>query len=685
MRFFLPIRFGVLVLKCMQIIKSQFTPKSFFLLTIFLQQNLKMSRTWATLPIEIIQLIIENLKYKDQVRQCALVCKGWQLPAQQSYFENVIVNDDTLLKFLKCLKGSTNQVGEFVKVFDYHNHLRGEQQQRYVLEAHFKQLVKFCPNVKTFRINEMPDTLWPEFIEQVQKGNWSHLQQIPPPGDISNIENYTKAALACPKLMAVTLILWNSLSDENEAFIKKLSQGLGAFKRLKFLTIHTLGIIEDLLELESRVPIDDCPTLEHFSLYASYALLSSNAFVEEGTQPSLEKRLTAIRPHGNLKRFEGSLLLSDKSIKYVVRKFPNLEHLTLNTEEDYHDVTGLPPLNISLDVMDLFFGFISNLQSFKLGLTYPLNSTHVATIYFKAASKPPSRLKIHYQYCGPGSSGQDSSSIIHMQNAEENTVDQQLNFQHNDSDYLKISFLIRGRLRFLSTASLNFVDINREIGKSLEDLHLYGNDRVLAPAYNEIMTRNVYNAAEHCLKLKKLTLSRTVISKTNEAHINESVETLILDHCPIANDTLQCASTSFPCLKYITITADEDIYNSIEERSFQVFLDLTNSNIDTLIWKDNDFIDFKSIVLGDYSKMYLKVTLTEVGEEKNYVLCAKLEENATSATVGIVKRVDSLSSLDKEAPPYCIMHILCKSIKSFKREFIPFYSSTHSPQTFELN
>ncbi|CAO3667791.1 hypothetical protein CU097_010855 [Rhizopus azygosporus] len=103
------------------------------------------------LPIDILHLIFDYLKEKEDIKSCRLVCLQWCMALTYRLFQDISIKDEYHLKALLDLTTSSKsnrliQLGQYAKTMTIYSS-RDYKQMPVITRHDFEQLVKSCPHV----------------------------------------------------------------------------------------------------------------------------------------------------------------------------------------------------------------------------------------------------------------------------------------------------------------------------------------------------------------------------------------------------------------------------------------------------------------------------------------------------------------------------------------------------------
>lgn len=600
-----------------------------------------MARSWSALPREILQSIFKIANESGTIEQCLFVCKGWLLPAQEEIYKKVELTSNQINFFVEAIEESPYQPGKYVQTIFFH-----EGENFPSITSLFLRFVDLCPNVREFRIDDMPANLWPQLLEALQMGKWKNLKLIPKPESVLNLEYYANIALKCNNLESITLLLWINLSEENEGQLNRLVKNLNTFKFLNHLDLQTFAVYPELSLIESALKIEDCSSLKSVNFYPAYPLI---AMAIDG-----EREDTAlICPTPNILSFQGYIILSIKSLKYIIHKFPGLN--TLKLDMVVRNFFSLPLRQASSQkdtAIDEFLEFISKIEQFNIGFINIENPSNLITRYFNSSCNLHKKVKIHISTMCP------SQTSMHPNISIKKTTKM---YDLLSGEDIKMTGITVSTPRISEDNEDNGFfprfQIARYIGSDVTVLHFS------SPAYDSskddihMIEENLEEALEHCSSLKTLILSNITIPYFEDA-VPQSLETIIFNIETKSTMERFVKSWSFSYLMYISlflnISKDEPSPNC-----YRFDMDLQCSRLKNVSFNAN--IHTSGIQSSNFSKLCLEILYTSGAPKDTFAI------DSLGMRKAYEKEFDIFSdySYKPESFDCCQITIICAGIKTF--------------------
>jgi hypothetical protein len=120
-----------------------------------------MTKSWGTLPVEILDQIFADLTLTSDIQQTRLVCKPWTAAAQSKLYENVQLFDEKHAKlFVQSVENSPKQeIGMLVKTIALVNTNSTDWRRSYYWSPDLRSLksivtsfMELCPKVQLFKV-----------------------------------------------------------------------------------------------------------------------------------------------------------------------------------------------------------------------------------------------------------------------------------------------------------------------------------------------------------------------------------------------------------------------------------------------------------------------------------------------------------------------------------------------------
>lgn len=615
-----------------------------------------MSRSWNSLPVEVLRIIFDNLTESPNKIEYQLVCKGWLMLAQQMSFEKIDLYKSNSKGFLNDIDGSPNCVGDYVRTLHLHNETKALQQRWDSFLLDLACLINLCPNVKVLTVAEVVDDMWETILLGLENGKWKGLRRIPQPTDIYYETGYYSVVSACTFLESVTLIIWENLSDENEQQLRKVIKNLETFIFLKHLDVRSFLVLSNLYDLELKIKLEKFSRLESLCIKPSYNMLSAHT-------PFIDQANVEIGQHLNIKLFEGRVQLSDDSILYILRKFPKLEKLALElvTGTFFSESSQQIRKNRNV-IIRRFFDFVNQLESFDLSYIALKDPSDLVSSYFNLSEQPPKKVKMQYDFGTPAEANRRADVRIRSRFASGDLL------WKDDPSMIDLLVLPIQLPTGDNLENLQRLEIVEDIGKHIEIFHLSASylDYGLNPNARKVLTENFEDIILNCFSLKSIILTNIGIEYSQS--INVSTEFLLLNQCPSEDITLQRASSCFPSLKYVTINSRLN-YDVNSVHPYNSVVELRNNEIENLAWCDVSYSFNGNQTYNVIKKVFLKISSFDIGEQF-FVF-----DHLGVSEIDKEKFIRYISfSPEKNLETTRHLHIMCKKIRSFTP--ISLYPST---------
>jgi hypothetical protein len=581
-----------------------------------------MTKSWQTLPFEIVEQIIAHIESQHDLQQAQLTCKFWTAAAQNKFYETVHLLDmDRANIFIQTIQSSPQDLGTRVKTLTVMN-------KKYTIWPLstpgflniFKSLVNLCPQVEVLNMSEFNHNwIWDHLMDELKNEKWMYFRYVSPPlfGTSEDFSSYTNALMVRQKINIQSMMIWN----QNMQSLNTLSKNLHQFDRLKNLAIKLNESI-NVLDLEP-ILANKCNTrsLQSISFNCTHHIKPARQTKLLDHSTILDNNLgnlSTIHPYHHVKSFEADqILFTDMSFKYFMHKFPCLVKLSLGANGGHTMVK----LHFSQAMMDVFISVLSKLESFDLKIRITTNSTTTIQQFFQTLADFPKKISILYS--DDTRDPLKCPYIYARRNVKryQNFFSREIQEFEDKEDGLIIFLSISPFLHTPNTAVVPHNQLILEVGDKLEELELNqccvlsyegeywdGNEEEEGP-FRAKLCRSVSLILERCTSLKKLSLESMDLRGYNfesafNGVINQSIEMIHIVACLVDRRTFSTLFASLGSVKYFTLAGS---WMQEEEDTYCSFFDMpSDTELETFHWDDYLIHD---IELG-FPTIYLKLCLT---------------------------------------------------------------------------
>lgn len=310
-----------------------------------------MEKKWTDLPGEILTKIFELVDGVNQLKECQLVCKKWNQPAQELIYEEVQLEDSvTTDKFFTTIS-STGLLGSLGSLV----------QQLYIGKEAFKEdhitlIAQHCQHIEDLDLPFHNASVTSMLIkERVENGHFQAVSNLhlstKSPGETSN---NVKSAYAFRDTITWLYIYDGSPTRSprpKEEFVEmydNIMEKIQDFKNVKYLKVEVVITRQEEKEnlegkLESYLSAAEFPALTtvYHTPHRTNAIIFEPTTVtatndDEGIVITEQEQqdLSSVAPMTRVEMFYAdNITLNDKSVQYMMHKFPQLEIYSLNSRE----------------------------------------------------------------------------------------------------------------------------------------------------------------------------------------------------------------------------------------------------------------------------------------------------------------------------------------------------------------
>ncbi|GAA5800121.1 hypothetical protein HPULCUR_005544 [Helicostylum pulchrum] len=317
-----------------------------------------------------------KLSELKNVRRCIFVCKSWRASAEPVFYTNFTThNRYKFQKFLKCMK-------EYPHLSKHVKHISIDK------SLNIKELTEMAlafPNLESLSA-EANRKFYMGLVQIPEEIQWKNFGSVPNPDRTKDISVYVDCVLKYSStftslILADKILLGPGETEDDFGRVSSriVASGKAQFERLRE-NLHLFRILKSLYIADRHSDksfefyddiLEKCPTLEKVDFEIRPITASKKSTLSIGPI-----NIDAIQPREGIREImvEGPLLYNDNSLRYVMRKFPNLRKIYLNrVEQFYKEKKSLNKIvaaskNFSLDVVSDFFVYVENIPKHHLGL-----------------------------------------------------------------------------------------------------------------------------------------------------------------------------------------------------------------------------------------------------------------------------------------------------------------------------
>lgn len=612
------------------------------------------------LPVEILHLIFSHLP-KNDLSQCQTTCKSWYRPAQRYFYKNVFLKYQAQAeKYIETIT-SFQELGQFAESIDL-NHVflprfYAASPDRYKI---LSRLAELCPNVRYLNTSDTNNDFFKNLLPVYRKGHFQYLENIPVPKGWAVFKDYVQCVMAMHE--SLTRLTIGDATNRHcyfddifqDDYMDEMTSQLDKFTHLKSLSFikHTDSYIFEFDDI-----IQKCPQLDSFSFtaYSLKRIASEGLFDYLGDDVYTKVDLKQIQPRSNIRSFMGNfLLMSDESFKYIMFKFPQLEYLEINTnDQDYQLIADIKTrgFDFSPEIMMKFLRYISQMKTARFHNVYMPNSVDflsnlLNTMNFNGAIEIKYKIEHHSSISADNPMLHFDSGSNHQScwDANKITAVFERAKQHD-----------KALVREQEANNLPHTAILSTSGKRIRHLIMNNVNKKVTQDF-DTNGACVFDSILHCCPLLK-SIAMVDCSFTDYYSFasckakNNSIERLAMQQCQLAEQDLTKISINMPLLKHVNLI--DCVFTGTGSVPRIMMIDMPSTSFETLVYTDISNS-------GPVSKIYLQVTtlaaasLYYIGHNSNFT-CSTFDEY-----------YESLALNEKT---FLRLNICCKSIKTLSIGF----------------
>ncbi|KAI9356099.1 hypothetical protein BD770DRAFT_444349 [Pilaira anomala] len=309
------------------------------------------------LPFEILVHVFSYLS-KSDLLQCQLTCKIWYESSVELLYSNLIIDrSKTSRLFVRTLVNSS-RLGSNVKIVNTRELFKTKENNFWDEHGLLSALIRHCPNLLDLICWEQGSTFWTQLLIAASCGQLSRLQSLPS-ANSEDLESYIYTALffkaSLTRLSVKDDLFFFGLDMNRSEAYQMLQNEISEFKNLSSLSISCTSN-KQLSSFDAL--IEDCSSLEKICIILN---------------PTVEKRTTikaenVFHPRPDIRQLicNWKMVDSESQLKYIIQKFPNLQHLVISNMP--HQIGNTSLTNCTADAIIEFLRFIMNIPDFSMGL-----------------------------------------------------------------------------------------------------------------------------------------------------------------------------------------------------------------------------------------------------------------------------------------------------------------------------
>ncbi|GAA5808486.1 hypothetical protein MFLAVUS_001877 [Mucor flavus] len=595
---------------------------SFYNFQLFLPSVLIMSH----LPFEILRLVFDDLKAKEDLLQCQYTCKQWHKASVSYLYTTVTLHSKKKTHLYARTISRSPRLASYLKEIDTKNLLtkvkyRGENtlsthvhsandiyfgnfcnwddtrfsdmygaehrssskinSEEYLLDT----IIRQCPEVTKIKLKQPTTIIWQKLLEAAVQGRLSQLSKLAAPTEY-NMVFYIQTALSLKKsLQSLHLYeegFYFGAGPLEETVFTILRRRLSEFVRLKRIDIYLLEH-RQLSHLDGL--IEDCPHIEKINIRTWYANIRINRLNQ--VEPAM---LINARPDVHIFKSENMIEAADMDqLKYMMQKFTNLQRLEIIFDlckvADHHNKV------IGLSVFAQFLAYLMLIPVCKVKVFLKRATFIEAWNEFTSRNDQSRELIMRY--------------FTRFEYNDEETI------VETEQDFIKISNVVT-----MDSRVLPHIGILLNSGETIRSLtieDLWRQDVYRNPAYILYNTLNCFDVLLDIFRLCPLLQKITLCGPKNMALSGD----LEYQHTKLKSlhitqlepnyryEFLRHVSFCLPKLKKLHMQYN---YNHIDDIPTVIVVDIPNTSLDVFVWECR-FFNYEPL---DTLPFFLKLKAKEV-------------------------------------------------------------------------
>lgn len=226
---------------------------------------------------------------------------------------------------------SPNLPGNLVKSINISTH---PLYRNWILAPSITELANYCPYVEVLRISSPSNEVWNNLEQARLEGQWQLVRSIPDLRYGQEIEAYVQTMLAYRNTLEKVFLcgtygIHNDVTrDVYVSQYRIIIDHLTQFRRLKCLLLYSYTN-KSIFEIDDF--IDNCHILEEI-IFNPIRLDEESQAIAGGRDEGEITNFSAVKQLFTVKKYSGDkMMMTDRSIQYLMHKFPELNELMLNT------------------------------------------------------------------------------------------------------------------------------------------------------------------------------------------------------------------------------------------------------------------------------------------------------------------------------------------------------------------
>lgn len=450
---------------------------------------------WATLPYEVLKLIVEILlKENDQksLVEFQVVCKHWNKPAAYLAFANVKVTNLHRLGTLGYLLMRNKTIGTAIKYITIdldkeersirqnssRTTNRNEEQDSLTegseegarvagLRRMVKTILQLMPNLKSFRFSTKNKIVLYDILEEhLEKYQLQHIEVLQPPVEIRDLCAYNPVAWRLRhSLRKATFI--NKAMEEMTTGIGssniELVRNAKEFTNLDEIKVELFERVCSLPEFEMVIDAV-LKTVKFMVISASFTSEPTGAV--KIIFPAKAAATIKPLPHVKILHTLDGYLSDENAIKYIIHKFPNIDELKYDVIENpweyYYDhlLTDIPN-RLSPRVQTMYFEYFMKMTSFDVFGIYLIEEIRALMSRWMAVASSVENKRVNLTISEFDTIQLGCAYVYWRKNRHDNVYDIQILFSQDTDWSLETSITSIGSC--LQNITLEYVPITNQL------------------------------------------------------------------------------------------------------------------------------------------------------------------------------------------------------------------------------
>jgi hypothetical protein len=623
-----------------------------------------MKRSWSNLPAEILQLICKillddpiqypkkkNVKVRDVV-QCQLACKKWSKIAQFEIYTDITLNSVLSVQLFNRTISDNLDLGTYTKKLEF-------TFSQDLEKSCFDQLTTNLISLEYLRSSEPKSSFYLRLIQAHARSKLKNLKSLPRPS-ITAVESYLTCALVFGKTLTNLTITTDFNPEVDRISYNILCENLHQFPLLEELYIDNIDSTSNTIESFDGI-VDQCQALKEISFFVCP---KTNAVPTISIDKTIDLSRIVARPNINRLCGVGLLIENDKSLLYLMHKYPGLKICNINHNKTFFDVATVIKQkmlstrnNFSFPIIARFLSYLDKISIHSLDLLFTTqNTSDILLEYSRLCDGVLKPLILIWDNSFEGTGEVAQLEMSHLHPHRGNDEDRYLGT--DEDKYLGITY-------YTENKNSPYLKLIERCGHIIKDLSLFG---LVVPSGDgndtdntRIANSSLNYAFKFCPNLHRMEIDNlTLMDCDTKLPISRSITYLRLSNITLTEDALNALLGKLPSLKHFSFllftlkgrgsSSDEYSEEEEEEDPFgkNIFcINMPSKSLETLTINNADFDAFK-----------YELALVETEENSSYHYI-KDSNDSDEGYVMIEIDAEDFNAIKEDCK---ILHIRCKSV-----------------------